>query len=379
MKVLDFMNIHEDWENLISQPPYNIKVKHDDNYILLKYNQLSSDFSLPIVRECRGSIFYLNQYGKYECVCRAFDKFGNYGESYVPNIDWNSALVEEKVDGSLMKVWYHNNMWHISTNGTIDAYKADVNDTGLTFGDLFSEAFNNSTMPKQFGCHDFLNSLNPNSTHMFELVSPKSRATISYPCTKLYYLGSRDMRTMEEYKVYDSELMWLYGVAYPKIFHLHTIEDCLNYVKAMTKDEEGFVVRDKDFNRIKIKSPEYLMAFHMNNNGAITTKRIIKMLQNETIDDFIAYCPEYQNDVKDIISTLNYICECLDEVWSCVEYYALDNRDDFAGRIAGDPDAAWLFKKYDNPNLSAIDYMMSLPINKLTKWVDGNKKILERT
>ena len=87
MEVLDFMNSHNDWEEVLTQPPYYIKVKRDGLYILLKYNQLSSDFSLPIVRECRGVIFYDNENGTYKCVCRAFDKFGNYGESYLNDIN----------------------------------------------------------------------------------------------------------------------------------------------------------------------------------------------------------------------------------------------------------------------------------------------------
>ena len=77
MQVLDLMNTHDNWEEILTQSPYNISIRRDGDYILLKYNQLSSDFSLPIVRECRGSIFYKNEDGKYECVCRAFDKFGN--------------------------------------------------------------------------------------------------------------------------------------------------------------------------------------------------------------------------------------------------------------------------------------------------------------
>ena len=126
MKVLDLMNNNLDWEEILSNPPYSITIKRDGGYILLKYNQFLSDFSNPIVRECRGSIFYLRDDGLYECVCRAFDKFGNYGEEYTDEIDWSTAQVQEKVDGSLIKVFYHNNSWHVATNGTINAYNCIV-------------------------------------------------------------------------------------------------------------------------------------------------------------------------------------------------------------------------------------------------------------
>lgn len=186
MKVLELINNNHNWEEILTQPPYCIKIKRDGNYVILKYNQLNSDFSNPIVRECRGAIFYANDNGKYECVCRAFDKFGNHGESYVKDIDWESAVVEEKIDGSLIKIWHHNDEWCISTNGTIDAFEAQIGDTELTFGDLVNKAIGCSQVPY------LLEELDKHTTYMFELTSPESRVTIFYPETKLYYLGQRD-------------------------------------------------------------------------------------------------------------------------------------------------------------------------------------------
>ena len=95
MKVLDLMNNNLDWEEVLSNPPYSITIKKDGGYILLKYNQFLSDFSNPIVRECRGSIFYLRDDGLYECVCRAFDKFGNYGEEYADEIAYTETIREQ--------------------------------------------------------------------------------------------------------------------------------------------------------------------------------------------------------------------------------------------------------------------------------------------
>lgn len=357
MEVLDFMNLHDNWEEILTQPPYNVKVSRDNGYILLKYNQLNSDFTIPIVRECRGAIFWQNENGKYECVCRAFDKFGNYGEAYVPEIDWSSAVVEEKVDGSLIKVW------HVSTNGTIDAYKAEVDDMGLTFGDLFEEAM-------LIDKYVFLNALNTNSTYMFELVSPKSRVTISYPCTKLYYLGSRDMQSMQEFKVYDAEHMWINGIDYPNIFPLHTLEDCLKYVVTMTRDEEGFVVRDKNFNRMKIKSPEYLIAAQLRNNGAITTKRIIRMMQNNTIDDFMAYCPAYQDRAQKVIDTIYSIASMLEDEWKKYYERAFDNRKTFAALVQQSPYKSFLFAKLQNTNLAGIEYIMDRPVKQIKNMIE---------
>ena len=146
MKLLDLIKSHENWEELLTKDPYNIKISRDDGYIMFKYNQLSSDFTNPIVREARGIIF---KEADWKCVCHPFDKFMNAEEenSDLAKIDWKTASCQEKIDGSLMKVWYDNG-WHISTNGTIDAYKAEIANSlkYKTFGELFDAAAINSNL-----------------------------------------------------------------------------------------------------------------------------------------------------------------------------------------------------------------------------------------
>lgn len=365
MEILNFMNNHSDWENIITQPPYSITVKCDGKYILLKYSQFSSDFNNSMVRECRGTIFYKNYNGKYICVRRAFDKFGNYGESYAPDIDWNNVSVEEKVDGSLISLWYHNKSWHISTNGTIDAFKAQINDKNINFGQLVYEAFDGRENFNKFCSH-----LYKDFTYTFELVSPKSKMTIFYPKTKLYYLGQRNIITMKESKDY-MPFMKDFGVLCPKIYPLNTIEDCLEYVKNMTKDQESFVIRDKNFNRIKLKSPEYLFAFHCNNNGIITTKRIIDMIKEEKIDDFLTYCPQYVEQVEDVKNKIQKLVGHLDFVWKAVSVAQYLNKKEFAIFIDKFLDKDFLFRKYNNHNLNTVDYIMSKPTNQIKEMIEG--------
>lgn len=364
MEVLDFMNEHKNWEEILTEEPYFIKVKRDGNYILLKYNQLSSDFSLPIVRECRGAIFYQESDGKYICVCYPFSKFGNYGESYVPEIDWDSTAVEEKVDGSLIKFFFHNNHWHIATNGTIDAFKATIGDSDINFGDLVYEALGGKKHYEQF-----CNLLDVNYTYMFELVSPKSKMTILYPETKLYYLGERDMLTMEESKN-NEELMKFYGVLCPKLYPLNTFEACLEYVQHMTRDEEGFVIKDKYFNRMKLKSPEYLVAFHMENNGIITTKRIIEMIKMEVLDDFIAYCPEHRDKVEEVLKRIYVVAVYMEMEWTFASFYKDCDRKEFGKLFKDYKYSDYIFMKLDNPKLDAVDYIM-------TRWTKTILKMIK--
>ena len=365
MNVLYFMNTNDDWEQVLTNDPYNIKVSRDGKYVLLKYQQFNSDLSIPIVRECRGAIFYDNN-GKYECVCRAFDKFGNYGESYAAAIDWNSVVVQEKIDGSLIKLYHHGDTWHIATNGTIDAFKANVGDFNLSFGDLVHKALGGEEQFKLFCQH-----LDTDYTYMFELVSPMSIATIYYADTKLYYLGQRDMTTMIESNKYQAFMEW-FGVLKPKIYHLNSIDGCLEYVNTMTRDEEGFVIVDNRFNRIKLKSPEYLLAFHMTNNGEVTTKRIINMIKNEQIDDFLAYCPQYKDMVDNVVNAIVNVCgDIAGELFDTMSYVDLPKKE-FAAKIKNRKHKDFLFKFYDNHDIRIVDYIMKKPTSKIVEMIRGN-------
>ena len=103
-----------DWKNKI-RIDFKIHVKEERGYVLLIYDS-KADFNNPIVQECRGIILD----DENQIVCCPFYKFGNFYEKYVPDIDWNSARVEEKLDGSIVKFWYDKGKWNTSSNTQID-------------------------------------------------------------------------------------------------------------------------------------------------------------------------------------------------------------------------------------------------------------------
>ena len=312
MEILNLIRANENWEEIITGAPYYIKTQWDGNYVLLKYNQLASDFNEQIVRECRGAIFYIPSGGHEwaDVVCYPFEKFGNYGESYVPEIDWNSACVFEKVDGSLIKLWYHKNEWHVSTNGCIDARKALTSIEGISFYDIFRRALLKHGNPEIFFA-----TLDINTTYMFELVSPETRVTIAYSEPALYYLGERFMCThLERFTEHHVEYRARF-LQFPKRYAFNTLEDCIKAVNEMGADEEGFVVCDKHFNRVKIKSPEYLIASKIRNNNAITTKRIVEAMRAELLDDFYAYAEDHKDAIDAVVNAYHSIALNLEKAY----------------------------------------------------------------
>ena len=365
MLVLNLMNSNENWREVLSNAPYNIIIKEEDGYVLLKYNQLGSDFANPIVRECRGSIFR-QENGKWICVCRAFDKFGNYGEGYVPTIEWESARVMEKIDGSLMKLWFDKGMWRLSTNETIDAFAAPLGGFDITFGDYFVECL-------AISFEEFVSMLDQDYCYMFEMVGPKNRVLIDYNKPMLFALGQRNMKTFNE-TIYSGPADEWVNIYLPKRYHLNCLDEVINAAKMMSKDEEGFVVCDSHFNRVKVKSPEYLVAAHLNNNGVITRKRMMKIFLEDKQDDFLAYCPQYREEFEKLTSKFNSLWrEMCSELHDFIEHdwrYKAMPRKDFAEIALKNKYKDYLFKWYDGKEDLIFKYLFKLRPDVLLKMID---------
>lgn len=288
-----FIKTHEDWREFLESAPYNLSIKEKDDFILFKYNQLYSDMSLPEVQEARGIIFRKSD---WKCVRRAFDKFFNYGEANAATLDWaHGVSVQEKIDGTLVSAWMDkNDLWHFSTNGNIDLRDAPTGDVKYpTFYDIFLEAIHHNP--------DFLAPFQSSMCYTFELVSPINRVVIPYENFELYLIGMRDMRTLEEmgptYLDHEAEIL---GVKRPKIYNMNSLEEVIEAAQKLPWDEEGYVVCDKNFNRIKVKSPRYLIAHYSRNNNTITNKILMKVILENQDEEFLTYCDDYKVELEEL-------------------------------------------------------------------------------
>lgn len=275
-KLCVFINSHEnDWEQLLCKD-YKLLIKKDGDLAIFNYNS-GADFSKPIVQEARGIIL---NYKTKEVVCWPFRKFCNYIETYADTIDWNSAKVQEKVDGSIIKLWYdfEKSKWQFSTNGNIRAENSIITNTYQSFYDIIKQASNYKDI-------DF-DKLDKQKTYIFELVSPETRVVIDYHGTKLFHIGTRNNITGIESE--DN-----IGITKPRVFEINSLEKCIDFVLKMNKgdnstydpnkiDSEGFVVVDKNYNRIKVKSPEYIIVNNLVGTKTLSKKDTLLMLINDS-------------------------------------------------------------------------------------------------
>ena len=285
LKLIDFIKEHADWEILLSQAPYCLKISRDQkfgrNLIMFKYSQEDSDLSNVIVKECRGIIL---DEDTLKPISVPYFKFFNYGEPNAAEIDWSSAVVTEKIDGSLVKVVKFSDYdILVSTNGVIDAFNCELNSTigspYNNFGELFWAAIHNQMIDCGHSLDDtdpvewLADKLLPNVTYMFELCSKYNKIVVQHDEPKLYFHGWRENISLNEIPFNICSLAITFDC--PMSYNLKTLDECVAATQAMSWDEEGYVVVDKNFNRVKIKSPAYLMVHRLANNGNMSIRRAI--------------------------------------------------------------------------------------------------------
>jgi T4 RnlA family RNA ligase len=301
----------------LSQDPLNIKTQEKENLYLLKYSQIDSDFSYRIVRQCRGIIL---EKGTNKIVAYPFDKFFNIQEGHADKVDFGTASIQEKVDGSIIKVYYYDNKWNIATNGTIDAKDAEATDTltdkKYNFHDLFLDGIEEQgiTFP------ELTKKMNPDLTYIFELVHPVTRIVVKYEKPGIYLIGIRNNKTGKEIDTFDEsdetvkDITGL-GIKRPKTYQFASTEEMIAAAEKLTKDEEGYVVRDKEFRRVKVKSPLYLKLHYLKANNELTPKHFIELIQQNETDEFLGSFPEYKPKVDDIRNRIFRYIETAQKDW----------------------------------------------------------------
>lgn len=363
LKILRFINSNPKWREVLSSSPYHITIKDYEGYTLLKYNQLFCDFNQQMVREARSLIIKKVGY-RYIPVAIPFTKFFAVGDPHAKHdlqklYKCKKWYITEKIDGSIIIVWWDNGMWHTSTSGTISAYNAPLQFpmNGLnTYGELFDYASQ--------GKIDY-SKLDKRYTYIFELVGMENKVIVPYEHEDIYYLGKRNNYTLYETSYFEDDLK---GVEKCKRPRIHTIEFTNNpkdWLKVEIDDVnqkgelkfqhfEGVVLGNKNLiYRVKIKSNAYLQLASQKGNGIFTPKRILVSILEEKDDDILSAFPEYKPQFDTIRRLLCvYITQLKSELQK-PEYFNKDKKE-LAKLIQNNPHKWLIFKavgiQYNNMN-----------------------------
>lgn len=248
------------------------------NLVLFKYNQIESPFGEEIVREARGIV--LDEAREWEIISRGFDKFFNHGEGHAARIDWPSATVQEKVDGSLCVLYFYAGEWRVATTGTPDA-GGEVSGFGLTFAEYFWSTARSIGMRTPTGEHD--------SCFMLELTGPYNRIVVSHEKPSLTVLGMRDRRTGREDTA--ERAAGLLGIKRVASYPLSSVDEIVASFERMSPlSQEGYVVVDGSFRRIKVKHPGYVALHHA--KDGMSRRAMAEVVRSGETAEVIAAFPE---------------------------------------------------------------------------------------
>ena len=158
-----------------------------------------------------------------------FFKFWNHSERNADDIDWKTAIAEEKIDGNLMKLFHYKGVWRLASNRTLDVHNTSGKYacTGRSNYELFAEAARNSDLV--YDC------LDERCCYMFERVHPDFRVVLDYPKAMLYHIGTRNMETLQEL---DVDI----GVQRPRRWTVRSRAECQAILDSFHSFAEGIVV-----------------------------------------------------------------------------------------------------------------------------------------
>ncbi len=228
--------------------------------------------------KCRGLVVRENG----QILNYPFDRFFNEWEKERAEIDWSTAEIQEKIDGSLICVFWYDDNWEITTRGSFYPNK----DAETDFAELFKKHFS-----------DF-DKLDKTYCYMFELVTKQNIIVTHYENEAVYLIGARNLKTLKEIsgKALD-DMAVLLGVLRPRRFSAKNTEECRKLFELFREDEEGLVLMDAGFNRVKIKQDSYikLSRIKMLNKQDLFNH----ILGSEAIDaEYLARLPEVQKEIS---------------------------------------------------------------------------------
>lgn len=275
-----------------------------DNLVCLKYNMIDSPMAERISQECRGLI--LDENKEWAVVSRPFDKFFNEGEGHAAEIDWSTATVQEKLDGSLMTLYHYQNEWHVQTSGTPDAAGAingaaiewrENGEVIMPFPRNFKEYFWQTAIKNGMLIHPLMKDVPTDFCFMFEMMGPLNRIIVKHDVSKLVLIGCRNVNTGEEHKPDFGTTLLPGSVESVRLHPLSNLNDIVNTFDNMNPiEQEGYVVCDANFNRRKVKCPAYV-ALHYAKGNEVTTKVLLKIAVAGENDEWVAHFEEYKDDL----------------------------------------------------------------------------------
>lgn len=351
----------------------------------LNYDQIEAKESDPLAQECRGLILscdhgqsllpsgFLGPKPSYSHICPGKTKilafpmkrFFNYGQGAAANINWadKSISVLEKLDGTLCIVYFDTitDKWCVATRSVPEADL--IMDNGIfTFRTLFEKALK-ETSGISFDL--FTKNLNKENTYCFELTTPYNRIVVSYTNCQITLLAARNIITGQEIDIADLSLE-IPGIPLVKKYAFTSINQIIEWVSSLDPIQmEGVVIKDGNFNRIKVKNAAYV-AFNKCRDTLSSERNRLEVILLEKEDDVAPFLPDdFAKDLFKIKIGLQNLIKHYDDAYARIKAEAdlhnLGDKKFFAKLVTVNNPELWsapFFQMYDKKCDNFKDFIL---------------------
>lgn len=355
-------------EEAISQLEHGFGVYHKQHQVYphiyqFTYDMLEGKFAERITQECRGIILDSNK--NWDVLAYPYDKFWEEDNVLADKLDWNTTRVLEKVDGTLITLWFnpYSTNWEVATRGTPDA-SGCVGMSSKTFSDLFWE-----TWDKLGYKLPYFKSI----CFMFELCTLENKVVCVYKEPRIVLHGARNTVINTEFNYSNLKILAeSFNWELIKSYDLTSITDVLKACESLDPiSHEGYVCVDANFNRIKAKSIQYKALSHI--KDGMGKKRLVEMVRQDSADTFTKYFPEYLDMYMEIAEKYLQLNIELRYVYSLYEH--IQDQKEFAIAITNvlkgknNPFCGALFSLRAGKTSSIKDYLKNININSLVDYL----------
>ena len=304
----------------------------------LNYDQIESKESDVLAQQCRGLVLStvdghslssqaieIDGRLRYDDICPGetailaypMDRFFNNGQGAAAKIDWNDPNISilEKLDGTLTIVYFDkfSKQWCVATRSVPEADL--IIDMGVyTFRTLFEKAVKD-TLNLDFDM--FTTSLVKDMTYCFELTTPYNRIVVKYDDFKITLLSVRYIPTLKELDPTPLAIVLIGKVPCVHAYTYMSIDDILKWVSDQNPlEHEGVVVRDSNYNRIKIKNAAYVAFNRTRDILSASDRNILDLIFQEKDDDVLPMLsPEIANKLQKMKKDTQDIIKLYDEIY----------------------------------------------------------------
>ncbi len=278
VQLLESRNIKtfEEVKSFVESEEYGLKVKDTEVYPTL-YCICQTDKTNNTegwVRECNGIILEKNT---NKIVSYTFAKLEDR-EDINPNIDISTSKIQISIDGVLVRVYYYNGMWMVSTKKCIDARKSRWL-SKKNFHEMFEEVFPT----------DAYGRLDKSSCYSFVLCHPENSMVVKYTTPKLYHISTRNMETMQEY---ESDL------GFERAPTMEIVNNDLSVLDKMKEptmvNYEGYILVDANYNRQKFVSEFFKRARELWGNNSCRFFRYLEVRKEgkDRVEEYLRHIPQ---------------------------------------------------------------------------------------